>query len=353
MQRHPRASAIAASLLISLLSAEPASAQKTGGVLKTYSVDSPASMSIHEEATIVAERPMMGVFNNLVMFDQHARQSSPSTIVTDLATGWSWNEEGTELTFPLRKGVRWHDGKPFTARDVKCTWDMLAGISSEKFRVNPRQGWYRNLAEVTTNGDYEATFHLKRPQPAFLMMLASGYSPVYPCHVAPRDMRQHPVGTGPFKFVAFKPNEYIKVTRNPDYWKKDRPYLDGIEWTIIKNMSTATLAFISGRLDMTFPYTLAVPLFKDVRSQKPDAICELTPTGINGHLMVNRDKPPFDSLELRHAMGAPKPAMTAGPPRAPYPRRAVRRGRAELRASPTWPRAGRRVQTRPRNRAGR
>jgi peptide/nickel transport system substrate-binding protein len=225
--------------------------------------------------------------------------------------------------------------------------------SSDKLRVNPLKSSYRNLEEVSTNGDYEVTFHLKRPQPAFLMLLADGFAPIYPCHIPTREMRQHPIGTGPFKFVEFKPNEVIRVTRSENYWKKDRPYLDGIEWTIIKNMSTATLAFISGRLDMTFPYTLAVPLFKDVRSQKPDAICELTPTGINGHLMVNRDKPPFDSLELRHAMGAPKPAMTAGPPRAPYPRRAVRRGRAELRASPTWPRAGRRVQTRPRNRAGR
>jgi ABC-type transport system substrate-binding protein len=153
---------------------------------------------------------MMGVFNNLVMFDQHARQSSFDTIVPDLATGWSWNEDGTELTFPLRRGVRWHDGKPFTAGDVKCTWDMLAGNSSEKLRVNPRKGWYRNLEQVTTNGDHEVTFHMKRPQPAFLMVLASGYSPVYPCHVAPRDMRQHPIGTGPFKFVEFKPNEHIK-----------------------------------------------------------------------------------------------------------------------------------------------
>src|SRR6266446_101831 len=85
---------------------------KGGGVLKMFTVDSPASMSIHEEATIVAERPMMGVLNNLVMFDQHVKQNSLSAIVTDLATGWSWNEDGTELTFPLRKGVRWHDGKP-------------------------------------------------------------------------------------------------------------------------------------------------------------------------------------------------------------------------------------------------
>src|SRR6266478_7940002 len=136
-----RAVALAGPLFAALLGGEAASAQKTGGILKMFTVDSPASMSIHEEATIVAERPMMGVFNNLVMFDQHVKQNSLSAIVTDLATGWSWNEDGTELTFPLRKGVRWHDGKPFTASDVKCTWDMLAGISSEKFRVNPRKGW--------------------------------------------------------------------------------------------------------------------------------------------------------------------------------------------------------------------
>jgi peptide/nickel transport system substrate-binding protein len=68
-------------------------------------------------------------------------------------------------------------------------------------------------------------------------------------------------------------------------------------------MSTATLAFISGKFDMTFPATLTVPLFKDVKSQSPQAICELTPFGgINTHLLVNRDKPPFDSPDLRHAM---------------------------------------------------
>jgi len=233
-------------LLLSLFAAEAAVAQKTGGILKMYTVDSPAIMSILEEATVFAERPMMGVFNNLVMFDQHVKQNSLSSVVPDLATSWSWSEDGTELTFPLRQGVTWHDGRPFTAKDVKCTWDLLTGKSSEKLRVNPRRSWYRNLEEVTISGDDEVTFHLKRPQPAFLMALASGYSPIYPCHVAPRGMRQHPVGTGPFKFGEFKPNEYIKVTRNPDYWKKGRPLLDGIEYTIIKNLSTANLAFVAG-----------------------------------------------------------------------------------------------------------
>jgi peptide/nickel transport system substrate-binding protein len=285
-----------------IVASEPASAQKSSGILKMYSPDSPASMSILEEATVFAQGPMMGVFNNLVMYDQHVKQNSLQSIVPDLATGWTWSEDGTELTFPLRQGVKWHDGMPFTAKDVKCTWDLLTEKSSEKLRINPRKSWYRNLEQVTTNGDYEVTFHLKRPQPAFLTVLAQGYSPIYPCHVPPRDMRQHPVGTGPFKFVEFKPNEYIKVTRNADYWKPGRPYLDGIEYTIIKNLSTATLAFTAGKFDMTFPFSLTVALKKNMESQMPQATCESSPGSINRNLIVNRDRRPFDNLELRRAM---------------------------------------------------
>src|SRR5258708_40163550 len=96
-------------------------AQKPGGILKIPHGDSPASMSILEESTIVSEGPMMAVFNNLVMFDQHIAQNRLDTIVPDLASELSWNEDGTVLTFKLRQGVKWHDGKPFTAKDVKCT----------------------------------------------------------------------------------------------------------------------------------------------------------------------------------------------------------------------------------------
>jgi len=166
MKRNLRGFAAAGSLFVAMFAADPVFAQKQGGILKMYSPDSPASMSIHEEATVFAEGPMMGVFNNLVMFDQHVPQNSLQSVLPDLATGWSWSEEGTELTLPLREGVTWHDGKPFTARDVACTFDLVTGKSSEKLRVNPRKSWYRNLERVTTNGDYEVTFHLTRPQPA-------------------------------------------------------------------------------------------------------------------------------------------------------------------------------------------
>src|SRR5271168_3679003 len=277
-------------------------AQKQGGILRQYIIDSPASMSIHEETTVVAERPMMAVMNNLVLFDQHVAQNSLSAIVPELATDWAWDEDGTRLVFHLRHGVKWHDGKPFTAADVKCTWDLLQGRASEKLRLNPRKPWYRNVQEVTAIGDDEVTFHLQRPQPALLALLASGWAPVYPCHVGPRDMRQHPIGTGPFKFVEFKPNEVIRVTRNPEYWKPRRPYLDGIEYPIIKNPATRVLAFVSSQIDMIQPYTLTPPLLKDTVAQAPQAICELVPQNISRDLLINRSRPPFDDRDLRRAM---------------------------------------------------
>jgi peptide/nickel transport system substrate-binding protein len=303
MHRSPGGIAAAVALLAVFSIAQSALAQKRGGILKMYDPDSPPTMSMLEEATLGSQGPMMGVFNNLVIYDQHAKQDRLSAIVPDLATEWSWNEDGTQLTFKLRDGVKWHDGKPFTAADVKCTWDLIMETGSDKLRFNPRKSFYKNVSQITNNGDHEVTFQLKRPQPGFLNLLAGGFSAIYPCHVPAAQMRQHPIGTGPFKFVEFKQNESIKVTRNPDYWKPGLPYLDGIEYTIIKDPSTAVLAFIAGQFDMTFPYFLRIPQLKDVQSQLPQAICEVTPGGgINSHLLVNRDTPPFNNLELRRAM---------------------------------------------------
>ena len=95
--------------------------------------------------------------------------------------------------------------------------------SCARIRASPGTG---NLEEVTTNGDREVTFHLGQPQPSLLVLLASGYSPVYSCHVPTAQMRTKPIGTGPFKLAEFKQKEIIKLARNPDYFKKGKPYLD-------------------------------------------------------------------------------------------------------------------------------
>ncbi len=297
-----RALGVVALVMLALPDPTLAAEPKSGGILRVYHRDSPGSASIHEGATYSINVPFMPVMSNLVIFDQHKAQNSVDTIRPELAESWAWSGDGKVLTFKLRNDVKWHDGKPFTAADVKCTFDMLMGKSQQKFRQNPRKSWYDEVNEVTVNGDFEASFNLKRPQPALLTLLASGYTPVYPCHVSPGDMRTKPIGTGPFKFVEFKANELIKLTKNPDYWKKGLPYLDGIEFTIITNRSTAILAFVAGKFDMAFPTEVSIPLLKDVKAQAPNAVCVVEPINVSTNIIVNSSAPPFDNVDIRRAM---------------------------------------------------
>ena len=163
-----------------------ANAQKSGGTLKAYHRGNPPSASIHEEATNSTVMPFAVVFNGLVTFDYKKALNTIDTILPDLATKWSWDDGKTNLTFTLRDDVKWHDGKPFTASDVKCTFDLLQGKAKARFRKNPRSIWYHNLKGVTVDSPTSVTFNLESPQPAFIMLLASGYTPMYPCHVSPK-----------------------------------------------------------------------------------------------------------------------------------------------------------------------
>jgi len=281
-----------------------ASAQKPGGTLRITHRDNPPSASIHEEATISTNMPFMAIFSNLVLFDPKEKLNSVDKLVGELATSWSWNADRTQLTFKLREGVKWHDGKPFTSADVVCTFDALTGkVTGETaMRKNPRKVWYKNLKETKANGPLEVTFMLEAPQPSFIAMLASGYTPVYPCHATAAQMRTRPIGTGPFMFAEFKRNESIKLVKNPNYWRKDRPYLDAIEWTIVANRSTRILSFVAGNSDLTFDSDVTFPMLKDVKSQAPTAICEARATNVSTNLIVNNQSPPFDNADIRKAM---------------------------------------------------
>src|SRR6185295_9188995 len=100
---------------------------------------------------------------------------------------------------------------------------------------------------------YTVVFRLKRPQPSILMMLASGQSPVYPAHVPLAEQRSRCVGTGPYKFKEWKRGESVEYVKNPDYFVKGRPYMDGIRYVVIVERGTQYAALQAGRLDVSFP----------------------------------------------------------------------------------------------------
>jgi len=302
MDNMRRMTCLGGALAALLCSTGTALAQKSGGVLKVYHRENPPSASILEESTASTTIPFMPIFNNLVLYDQQVAQNSSQTIGPDLAKSWSWNAEKTELTFRLQEGVKWHDGKPFTARDVVCTFDLLLDKAPQKLRRNPRRSWFTNVERVTAQGDSEVTLYLTHPQPSILGMLASGLMPIYPCHVSPAQMRSRPIGTGPFKLAQFSEFQYIRLVRNPDYWKKGRPYLDGIDFNIVNNPSAAILSFIAGRFDLTFPWEVTPEDRKLVMKDAPQAICETTSMNLSLNLLVNRTAAPFNNPDIRRAL---------------------------------------------------
>ena len=188
--------------------------------MRIYHRDSPANMSIHEEGTISVVAPMMPIFNNLVVFNQHEKQNRLDNIVPDLAESWTLSEDGKDLTFKLHQGVKWHDGKPFTAADVKCTWDLLQGKAKEKLRLNAREAWWANLDEVTADNEYQATFHLKRPQP----VVSRASSPPGSRRSIRATSRRRRCGStrsapGRSNLSSSSRTSRSRSSKNPDYWK--------------------------------------------------------------------------------------------------------------------------------------
>ena len=277
---------------------------KSGGILTLMQREPLPSMSIHEEATISTVWPMIPCYNNLVLFDPLKPQESLDTIVGELAERWEWQDGGKALAFHLRKGVKWHDGQPFTSTDVKHTFDTVReapGITA-KLRVNPRKLWYENVAAIDAPDPATAIFRLKRPQPSLLLMLASGYSPVYPAHVPVAQLRTKCVGSGPFRVKEHKPGESLELERNPDYFVKGRPYLEGLRYIPIKDRATKFAALQAGRLDVSFPGDANKTIAEQVKQAVPQMVVQVSSENVNDNIIMNHKKPPFNDARVRRAI---------------------------------------------------
>src|SRR5215475_3895598 len=233
--------------------------------------DLPQGFAIHESPTISTMWPAMPCLSNLVLFDPLKPTHSVNTIIPELAERWSWQDGYRTLEFFLRKDVKWHDGKPFTARDVKHTFDTVRETpeTAAKLRLNPRREWYANVEAVEITDPFTVVFRLKRPQPSLLLMLASGYTPIYAAHVPAAAYRMGCVGTGPFKVKEWRKGEFVEYVKNPDYFVKGRPYLDGLRYLIIAERETATAALQTGRVDVAFPGETTRPIADQLKKAAP------------------------------------------------------------------------------------
>ena len=266
--------------------------------------DLPQGFAINETATISTMWPAMPCLSNLVLFDPLKTTHSVDSIIGELAERWSWQDNDRSLVFFLRTGVRWHDGKPFSAKDVKFTFDLLreSPDAPAKLRINPRRDWYANLEAVDAVDPQTVVFRLKRPQPSLLLMLASGYTPIYAAHVPPASYRTGCVGTGPYKLKEWRKGEFVEYARNADYFVKGRPYLAGLRYLIIGERGTATAALQAGRVDTAFPGQTPKPIAERLKKAVPQLVMTTVNTSVIDHLVVNTQKPPFDNAKVRLAL---------------------------------------------------
>jgi len=310
MTHHRVVAVLAALLLVAVAFATPATSQapqtpKSGGVLNlTQREDLPQGFAIHETQTSSTVWPSMPCLNNLVVYDPAKKTESLDTIIGDLAEKWSWQDNYRNLVFFLRKGVKWHDGQPFTSKDVKFTFDMVreAPDAPAKLRINPRKDWYANVEAIETPDPSTAVFRLKKPQPSILMMLASGYSPVYAAHVPPASYRTGCVGTGPFKLKEWRKGEFVEYVKNPDYWYKGRPYLDGLRYIVIAERGTRTAALQAGKVDLAFPGETSKTTAEELKRAVPQLVVTPVSENVNNNIIMNIQKPPFDNLKVRLAV---------------------------------------------------
>jgi len=277
---------------------------KRGGILNTVLIEDPPGLIIHESATVSNVWPMSPCYSNLVFFDPLKGQESVDTIIPELAERWSWQDNYRNLVFFLRRNVKWHDGKPFTSADVKYTFDVAreAPEAPARLRLSARKEWWSSVASIEAPEPYTVVFHLKRPQPSLLLMLASGYSPVLPAHVPLNELRQKCVGTGPFRQKEWLRGQMVELERNPDCFVPDRPHLDGIRYTIIRERGTRLAALQAGRLDAFVPLEMTKAMADTAKSVTPALV--ITEIGQNGsdNVLLNHKRPPFDNPLVRKAV---------------------------------------------------
>ncbi len=274
-----------------------------GGTLRVQMVSDPPSFDSHTSTTARIHIHTAAVFNGLVRTDPLKEQVTVENIIPDLAQNWKISSDGKVYTFTLRKGVKFHDGIPFTAKDVK--------YSIDKYRDPKRSAFASYVApieNVEIVNDYTIKIYLKHPYPELLIFLCPPYASIYPEHLKNVDPRTTDflVGTGPFKYKSHVPGKVYTYERNPDYFIKGLPYLDKYEVYIL-GFDAMVDAFIGGNIDTCGNLRLYLDndraMVLKVKKYAPEAVAALEPSGsTRGAYFSFQHKGPWNDARVRKAM---------------------------------------------------
>src|SRR4051795_2351746 len=281
--------------------AAPEPNARPGGVLRMGLTNRPPHFDVHQSGTFNNLGSQACMFDNLIRRDP---RDSGKTIIPDLAHSWEIGKDGKTYTFFLRQGVQFHDGAELTADDVKATFDRIAkppqGISI------PRSILFKTVSEINARDKYTVEFKLSEPRPATFIMsaIASGWNVILRKKTLEdnnynlRKVEIYP-GTGPFRSVRRVENETWVMERNPGYWNKGLPYLDGIQFYHALPFSTDLgSAVLSGRVDY-------IRITDPVTARKAKATPGMSTTAFNQSVIqgtwVNSKRKPFDDPRVRRA----------------------------------------------------
>lgn len=279
---------------------------KPGGILRQAMFAVAPSWEIISEGTGGTHMPIAPIYSGLIQYDPLDHSGIPNKIVPDLAEKWDTSQDGTVYTFHLRPGAKWHDGQEFTSADVKFSFDRI--MDPPEKTPSLRQGWYKGTVKgVETPDKYTAKITLDKPNAAFLSLVATSYTPMLPKHVLDGKTRLSDksllIGTGPFKITEADRNIGYKYVKNQDYWDRPKPYLEGMEYTVVLEETGRVAAFRSGQTDVLINASVSAPQQKVAERELGDKIQITNRPGIGFFSLVfNTTKKPFNDVRVRKAV---------------------------------------------------
>jgi peptide/nickel transport system substrate-binding protein len=290
--------------ILTVLAAGPALAQdkpRSGGELVFAVPSEPPSYDAHREETFGVIHPVAPHYNTLLRTDPTDRTGT--RIIGDLAESWAVSKDGRTYTVKLRRGVKFHDGSEMTSRDAKASYDKIIfppeGVASD------RKGEYLDVEAVQAPDPYTVVFRLKWPSGAFVSSLASPWNWIYKADILARDMRwyeKNVMGTGPFVFVEHVKGSHWVGKKNPAYWDRGKPYLDGYRALFIKDSAAQVAAVRGERAHIQFRGFSPAERDSLVQALGPKITVQESPWDCVLLVAMNHEKKPFDDKRVRRAL---------------------------------------------------